>query len=65
MQNDGNTAHAAIGGAELLARMAASVASGIESNPAVTGLDFNDVAERSVSIAEAILEVITLRSVQP
>lgn len=58
MQGDGHM----VGSAELLASMAAAVASGIEANPNVTGLDADDVAERAVTIAEAIVERVTTRS---
>lgn len=60
MQNDGNQA---IGSSELLARMAASIASGIEANPTIASLDCEDVAERAVSIAVAILDRVSSRSV--
>ncbi len=60
MQDNGNQA---IGSSELLARMAASVASGIEANPTVSSLDSDDVAERAVSIAVAIIERVSARSV--
>lgn len=52
MLNDGNNT---IGSNELIARMAAAIAGGIEANPDITGLSAEDVAERAVAVAESIV----------
>lgn len=39
----------------LLARMAASIAAGIEANPSCDDFEVNEVAERAVSVARAIV----------
>lgn len=44
----------------LLAQMAAQIAAGTESNPSCDHMDVNDIAERAVEVAEAILVQVGL-----